>query len=267
MDAPQAVANPSTAPEAVVHTLFEESTGTFQWLVACPNTKQAVIIDPVLDGKPPSNKIGIATTAADKILDLVSNYRYIVMRILETHSHGMPTSAWYLRGQLQQLTGYMPRVSTGKSILGVQRMFQRQYRIQNAFQTSRFDHGFTDNETFNIGELKCQVLLVSKAQESEKFGYVIGPHVFSGTVEGAAVEPTLRRLSALHDGHFFHPHGSRPGTSATLTTNVEESRPVSSQTELSTWQHSPTELRRPSVERHPVPNYSRPHSQIHEVGA
>lgn len=265
MDSPQVVESPTTPTDAIVHTLFEQSTGTYQWLVACPVTKQAVVIDPVLDGKPPSNQIGISTTAADKILELVSKYRYTVVRLLETHSHGMPTSAWYLRGQLHQITGYMPRISTGKSITGVQRMFQRQYRIQNAFQTSRFDHGFKDSEVFEIGELKCQVLLVSKPGESEKFGFVIGKHVFTGTVEGADVEPASRRLSALHDEHFFHPHGSRPGTPAELT--KMETRPASSQTEVSTWQHTPTEPRRPSVERNPIQNYSRPHSQIHEIGA
>ncbi|CZT18072.1 uncharacterized protein RCC_03910 [Ramularia collo-cygni] len=257
-------ASPQAPLEANVHTMFERSTGTYQWLVACPITKEAVVIDPVLDGRPPSNQIGIATTAADKILDLVMNYRYTVMRILETHSHGMPTSAWYLRGQLQQLTGHMPRICTGKSLSGVHRMFQRQYRIQNAFQSAPFDSGFQDNEVFEIGQLKCQVLLVSKPLETEKFCFVIGRHVFSGTVEGAAVEPASRRLSVLHDGHYFHPHGSRPGTAAALTD--VDSRPVSSQTELSTWEHSPTELRRASVEPKRVQTPSRPHSQIYEMG-
>jgi hypothetical protein len=262
MDSPEVV--PSPPPEATVHTLFEPSTGTYQWLVACPVTKQAVVIDPVLDGRTPSAS-GISTTAADKILDLVRNYRYTVIRILETHSHGMATAAWYLRGQLNQMTGYMPRICTGKSIAGVQRMFQRQYRIQNAFQTSRFDAGFKDSEIFEIGKLNCQVLLLSKPRlETEKFGFVVGQNVFSGTVEGASVEPTSRRLSVLHDGHFFHPHGSRPGTPAAFTD--VESRPTSSRTELSTWQHSPTELRRPSAERRLMHSYSRPHSQIHEIG-
>jgi hypothetical protein len=89
--------------------------------------------------------------------------------------------------------------------------------------------------------------------------------VFSGTVEGLAVEPASKRLSLLHDGHFFHPHGSRPGTPAALAD--VESRPASSRTELSAWMHSPTEVGRPSVERRLMHNCSRPHSQIHEIGS
>lgn len=261
MDPPEVA--PTPPPEAIVHTLFEQSTGTYQWMVACPETKHAIIIDPVLDSKTRSSQSGISTTAADRILGIIKGRQYTVVRILETHSHQKSTSAWYLRGQLDQITGCMPRIDTGKSIMGVQRMFRRQYRIQDAFQSSRFDTGFKDNETFEFGKLQCRVLLFSSpTQEIKQFGFVIGSNVFCGTVDGAAAGAVSQRLSVLPPGCIVHPNDSRPST-----VTETDSRPASSRTEVSTWQHSPIELRRPSMDPDMVQNYSRPRSQNHEIGA
>lgn len=218
--------------EPIVHTLYEPSTGRHQYVVADPSTKDAVIIDPVLDRNPYSP--GITTTAADQILFLVRQNDYHVVRILETHSiQEHPTSAWYLRTQLRDSKDQMPRICTGKAIAGVQRMFARQYQVQDAGWASRFDF-FRDGQIFVVGEMKVQCIHL--LSQPDWFGFIIGHNVFLGKeipkdmIDATTVRPTqqipLRKLAHFVDDYAFHPR-----------TNDESSRPSTAQTEVSQWMH------------------------------
>ncbi|WP_425528484.1 hypothetical protein [Xanthomonas oryzae] len=52
--------------DALVHSLYDSKTGSFQYVIADPVTRQAAIIDPVLDF---DEKAGhVATTNADALL-------------------------------------------------------------------------------------------------------------------------------------------------------------------------------------------------------
>ncbi|KAF2212748.1 hypothetical protein CERZMDRAFT_13838, partial [Cercospora zeae-maydis SCOH1-5] len=162
--------------EPIIHTFYEQSTARHQYLVADPSTKEAIIIDPVLDRNPHSP--GINTTAADQILYFVKEYNYHVVRILETHAvQEHPTSAWYLRTQLRDQDGQWPRICTGKALAGVQRMFARQYGVQNFASGSRFD-SFRDGQVFAVGEMRVQCIHL--LSEPDWFGFVIGRNVFLG---------------------------------------------------------------------------------------
>jgi glyoxylase-like metal-dependent hydrolase (beta-lactamase superfamily II) len=259
-----------SASEPFVHSLFEKSTETWTWLVADPISRDAVIIDPVLDGKSISNPRGISTTAADQLLEIIIQYRYRVLRILETHSQRQhATSAWYLRTQLQDMTGCMPRICTGKSMKGVQRMFERQYRITNPFEASLFNNGFKDGDGFDIGHIRCQVIHLS-GPDPDRFGFVIGRSVFTGSADGKTdAEPECRavkRLSAFAEGYFFHPQNSTLG--AAVMADIL-SRPTTARTtsDVSAWQHEPLQARQgPLGTAKAVHNYSRPRSQVHEIG-
>ncbi|KAI5358750.1 Putative ribonuclease Z/Hydroxyacylglutathione hydrolase [Septoria linicola] len=220
--------------EPIIHTLYESSTERYQYLVADPTTKDAIIIDPVLDRNP--HAPGINTTAADQILYLVRQYKYHVVRILETHSiQEHPTSAWYLRTQLRDSNGQMPRICTGKAIAGVQRMFAKQYGVRDAGWAARFD-SFRDGQVFAVGEMRVQCLQL--LTQPDWFGFIIGHNVFLGKeipkdlTESAAVRPTqqvpLRKLAKYANNHAFHPQK-----------NEEPSRPSTAQTEVSEWQHEP----------------------------
>ncbi|KXS94519.1 hypothetical protein AC579_2835 [Pseudocercospora musae] len=220
--------------EPEVHTFFEPTTQTWSWIVADPRSHHAVIINPVLDK---GTSAGIATTGADRILELVHHNVYHITRILETHSQrDAQTAAWYLRSQLRDKTGQAPRICTGNAIAGVQRLFARQYGT--TLGTSGFN-SFQDGQTFNIGSLTCEVLLLSE-QNPRGFAFVIGRNVFVGDVThhggrdantpAFGRDPTLmKKLSSFAQGYLFHPPGGeeRPQTSATM------------RTEVSSWQHSP----------------------------
>ncbi|CAK4029213.1 Hypothetical predicted protein [Lecanosticta acicola] len=187
----------SSSSEPHVHTIFEASTGTWQWIVADPSTKTAIIIDPVLDAAPPPHT-GIRTTAADGLLRVVREHAYRVTRILETHVHRphCRTAAWYLRTQL----GNAPRICTGKSIAGVKRMFARQYQIHDAGWSRHFDGEFHDGQRFGVGNLHCLVVQPT----GESFAFVVGHHVFLGEVPS---EQVMERLAGFARGYSWHPAG------------------------------------------------------------
>lgn len=119
----------SLAP--IVHALYEELTETWQYVVADPGTRKAVIIDPHLDNAPSDTTI--STIAADRILTIVRQNQYTVDWILHTHEgRRHPSSAWYLRAQILGLTKVAPRViTTRRTLTAVQRVFKRKYNMDD----------------------------------------------------------------------------------------------------------------------------------------
>src|SRR5277367_2423791 len=81
-----------------IYPCFEPVTGTWQYVVADPETHEAVIIDSVLDFDPAFNRI--KTDSADKLLSIVSQYALTITHIMETHAHADHlTAATYLQQQ------------------------------------------------------------------------------------------------------------------------------------------------------------------------
>ncbi|EMC96896.1 hypothetical protein BAUCODRAFT_147096 [Baudoinia panamericana UAMH 10762] len=163
--------------EPEIHCLFEHTTRTWQYIVACPSTHRAVIIDPVLDHNP--KKDGISTVAADNIVKLVQHYGYIIERILETHSHASAASAvWYLRSQLRDM-GHEPRIAIGRSTEGIRRLFQRKYGMYDPGFTGAFDGSFSDADSFRIGELTMHCMQLP-GHTPDQIGFMCGRSVFAG---------------------------------------------------------------------------------------
>ncbi|KAK4924677.1 hypothetical protein LTR66_016444, partial [Elasticomyces elasticus] len=61
---------------SVVHEVYEPKTGSWQYIVADPKSKAAVIIDPVLDYDSATGSI--ATTSADSLLSIVHQQDYYI---------------------------------------------------------------------------------------------------------------------------------------------------------------------------------------------
>lgn len=170
---------PRPEPPPLVHTLYEELTCTWQYVVADPVSRHSVIIDPHLDSSPTTASTEISTIAADRVLNVVRQNRYTVDRIIHTHEpRDHPSSAWYIRTQILQSTGQAPVVSIGKKMAAVQRVFKRKYSMNDGSQwRTDFEHTFSDGQMFPIGNITVRVLHVN----SENLAFVIGQHVFAGT--------------------------------------------------------------------------------------
>ncbi|KPM43214.1 hypothetical protein AK830_g3313 [Neonectria ditissima] len=166
------------ATDAIIHNLFEPRTGTWQYVVADPETKHAVVIDPVLDFDPAKNTT--SAESADAIITLVKDKEYSVTKILETHVHADHiTSAGYLQFKMAHYQGQRPDICIGKRVGQTQDHFGCRYGIPESEYKDAFDQLLDDDETFSIGKLEAKAIHLP-GHTPDHLGYVIGENVFCG---------------------------------------------------------------------------------------
>ncbi|KAF2740572.1 putative metallo-beta-lactamase domain protein [Polyplosphaeria fusca] len=164
--------------QPIVHDIFETKTGTYQYLVADPSTKAAVIIDPVLDYDPATQTI--TTESADALIMLVEEKGYSISRFLETHAHADHLSASsYLQKQILEQQGHHAPIGIGKRIGQVQQLFSKRYDISKAEYEHAFDTLFEDDQVFKIGKVEATAIHLP-GHTPDHMGYKIGDNVFCG---------------------------------------------------------------------------------------
>jgi glyoxylase-like metal-dependent hydrolase (beta-lactamase superfamily II) len=157
----------------LVRSFFHKPTFTAAHLVVDPATRQAAVIDPVLDFDARSGRT--ATAFADDILAAAAGEGARIAWILETHAHADHlTAAAYLK----EKTG--APVAIGAEITRVQNVFKA---IFNAAEMpadgSQFDRLFKDGERFAIGDLAAEVM-ATPGHTPACVSYRIGDAVFVG---------------------------------------------------------------------------------------
>lgn len=165
--------------EPTVHTIFEPRTGTWQYIVADPEKRQAVVIDSVLNYDKETG--AISTHSADQILKLIGEEGYNISRILETHVHAdHPTASRYLQNMLTPETSASgPPVCIGKRVGEVQATLGKLYGIPVEHFEGSFDYTFEDEEEFHIGGIRAHVVHLP-GHTPDHIGYIIGSNVFVG---------------------------------------------------------------------------------------
>ena len=136
----------------VIHAFFDDPTNTVSYIVADPATKQAAVIDPVLDYDPSASQVD--TRSVDAILGAVKEHGYSVAWTLETHAHADHLSASpYIKAK----TG--AKIGIGEHIKDVQGIFRPIFDAADLkADGSDFDHLFSDGERFTIGQLDAEVI-------------------------------------------------------------------------------------------------------------
>jgi glyoxylase-like metal-dependent hydrolase (beta-lactamase superfamily II) len=158
---------------AHIQAFFDEATFTVTYLVADPATKQAAVIDPVLDFDPASGRV--STGSAEAVLTAASEGGWTITRILETHAHADHLSAAPF---INSRTG--ARVGIGAEIGTVQQVFAGVFNAPDVSGTgAEFDDLFADGATFRIGELDVEVLH-TPGHTPACISYRIGDAVFVG---------------------------------------------------------------------------------------
>lgn len=151
-----------------VETFYHPPTHTFSYVVSDPSTRQAAIIDPVLDFSVVSGRTSAET--ADEVLGYVAGEGLRVAWILETHAHAdHVTAAEYL----QSRTG--APIGIGAGIRDVQSTFRRTFNLGPDFPCdgSQFDRLFADGDRFSIGELPVEVI-ATPGHTNDSIAYRIG---------------------------------------------------------------------------------------------
>jgi glyoxylase-like metal-dependent hydrolase (beta-lactamase superfamily II) len=165
-----------TEPE--VYLEIHHPSGTWQYLIVDPTTRQAVIIDSVLDFDPMAQKVG--TVTPNKLLRLAKRHNATVTRLLETHTHGDHlTAARYIQQKLASCGQPKPEICAGNRMRISQSSLGSKYGIDPKETEYAFDRLFEDNEIFQIGNLQAQVLFLP-GHTVDHVGYKVGSNVFIG---------------------------------------------------------------------------------------
>lgn len=136
-----------------IDTFFDEATSTFSHLVIDLDSRQAAIIDSVLDYDPKSGRTG--TQGAERLAAQVEALGLTVQWLLETHVHADHLSAapW-----LQARLG--GTIAIGAQITTVQKTFGTLFNAEPEFARDgrQFGRLFADGDTFAIGGLRATAL-------------------------------------------------------------------------------------------------------------
>ena len=158
-----------------VTPFFHEDSSTWSYVVREPGSREAAIVDPVLDFDPKAGATG--TQSAQKLLSYVQDQGLYIEWILETHAHADHLSA------ADWLRNFLPRakLAMGDGIRKVQKTFRPIFNLGEHFPVdgSQFDHLFEDGAEFKVGELKARVIAVP-GHTNDSVAYLIGDAVFVG---------------------------------------------------------------------------------------
>lgn len=158
----------------IIQHFFDPDTFTLTYVVIDESTKDAVIIDPVLDFDPPSGKV--KDQSIQEVIAYISNHGLRVKAILETHAHADHLSSSQILKQIypEALLGI------GENIKVVQEVFKAHFNLPNLkTDGSQFDKLFKDFEEVSFGSLKMKAL-PTPGHTPACMSYLFGDNVFVG---------------------------------------------------------------------------------------
>ncbi|TMM47279.1 MBL fold metallo-hydrolase [Qipengyuania marisflavi] len=153
---------------------FDEATNTVTYVVHDAASREAAIIDSVLDYDAASGRTGHAS--ADRIVEYVGDSALSVKWIIETHAHADHLSA---APYLQERLG--GKLGIGREITRVQDEFGKVFNAGTDFQRdgSQFDRLFDDGDTLELGAIRGTVLHVPGHTPAD-MAFVFGDASFVG---------------------------------------------------------------------------------------
>ncbi len=156
-----------------IQAFFDEATYTVTYVVSDSESREAAVIDPVLDYDAASGRTN--TRSADAVLDFIRQNDLELRWILETHVHADHLSgAPYIR----EAAG--GRIGIGRDVAAVQATFKDIFNIPDLeTDGSQFDLLFTDGDTFGLGAIEGKVLH-TPGHTPACVTYVVGDAAFVG---------------------------------------------------------------------------------------
>lgn len=139
-------------PHFKIKVFFDAATFTLSYVVYDEKSKDAVIIDSVLDFDSHSGEYSY--TSAQKVVDFIKEQELELRYILETHAHADHLSASVF------LKEHFPtaKIGIGKNIQIVQSEFSRLFNLDIPTDGSQFDELFEDEQKVCAGTLEFTVL-------------------------------------------------------------------------------------------------------------
>lgn len=132
-----------------IHHFYDPDTSTLTYVVFDEVSKDAIIIDPVLDFDPPSGKI--EDRSAQEVVSFIREHHLIPHFILETHAHADHLSS----SQLLKQVFPSAQIGISRRITLVQEVFKGVFNLPEfKADGSDFDFLFDDDKEFKAGKLK-----------------------------------------------------------------------------------------------------------------
>lgn len=222
-----------------IETLFDPATYTLTYVVFDPKTRDAVVIDPVLDYDPLAS--ATSTRSLEKLESFIQKHELRLHYVLETHAH-----ADHLSGSQYLKKRFGAKVGIGARIRDVQKVFRDIFDLPAAFPVdgSQFDRLFEDGEKFSAGALELEVI-ATPGHTPACVSYKIEDAVFTGDAlfiedygtgrcdfpAGSASDlytSVHERLYALPDatrvfvGHDYQPEGRELRAQTTIGVSKEK---------------------------------------------
>ena len=229
-----------------VTPFYHRPTGTWSYVVSDPATREAAVIDPVLDYDWRSGRTG--TASADAILAHLAAEGLTLRWILETHAHADHLSS---APHLQATAG--GQIAIGVGIRQVQSTFKRIFGLGDEFAPDgrQFDRLLADGDTLELGELAGRVL-ATPGHTSDSVSYLFGDALFVGDTvfmpdggsarcdfpggDAAELYRSVQRLYALPPEtrlfvcHDYSPGGREPLCETTVGVQRESNIHVKAET-------------------------------------
>jgi glyoxylase-like metal-dependent hydrolase (beta-lactamase superfamily II) len=216
-----------------IRPFFDHQTSTLTYLIWDPQSKDAVVIDPVLDYDPLASQT--STESAEQLCAAIRELGVQLRWVLETHAHADHLSS----SQLLAARFGVP-IAIGRRITEVQQTFAHIFDLGDDFATdgSQFDRLLDDGELLEAGSLRIEVIATA-GHTPACLSYKIEDAVFTGDAlfmhdygtgrcdfpRGSAADlydSVHERLYALPDktrvfvGHDYQPGGREPRWETTI---------------------------------------------------
>lgn len=161
----------SVHPE--IRGFFDEPTNTITYLVWDPATRDAAVIDPVLDYDPADGAVD--TRSAESVLAAADEQGLTIHLVLETHAHADHLSAAPF---FKAKTG--AKIGIGARIRDVQKIFRPMFCADDVrTDGSDFDLLLGEGDRLHIGRLDVEVI-ETPGHTAADVSYRIGNAVFVG---------------------------------------------------------------------------------------
>lgn len=156
-----------------IETFFDPVTFTLTYVVFDPKTRDAVVIDPVLDYDVLSSQTSTASIA--RVETFLKQKELELHYVLETHAH-----ADHLSGSQYLKRRFDAHVAIGAKIVEVQKVFAGVFDLAGfATDGSQFDRLLADGEKVSAGSIDVETL-ATPGHTPACVTYKIGDAVFTG---------------------------------------------------------------------------------------
>lgn len=136
-----------------IKEFFDRSTGTMSYIVYDKETKDALVIDPVLNFN--SNAGTYTTNSFNEQLNYLKNNNLLPHFILETHAHADHiSSSQFFKKEFPNI-----KIAIGENIKEVQKVFNGFFQFSHLKNDgSQFDKLIKDQEEFFAGSIKIKAI-------------------------------------------------------------------------------------------------------------